>query len=186
MQVLFAQSRITRVLWEGIQESWNVNAKVMILSCKPLFIRASFTYVTPLRQAYSFPKDIQKCLLASLLTDQSQRHSHPQKLMKILTRKQLWNKFHHIYCNKKMYYMHLNNPFHIEISRHFTHVDKYFLSLWAREKINCKIVPSHKWQWGWVVDLNKIMLNYILRNTYCKLNAFSFPFISLLVSVFPK
>lgn len=34
--------------------------------------------------------------------------------------------------------MHLNNPFHTEISRHFPHRDKYFLSLWAGEKINCK------------------------------------------------
>lgn len=40
-------------------------------------------------------------LLATLLADQSQRQSLPQKLMKILTRKQLWNKFHHIYWHKK-------------------------------------------------------------------------------------
>lgn len=62
----------------------------------------------------------------------------------------------------------------MEISRHFPHMDKYFPSLWAGVKINCKIVASHKWQWGWVVDLSKTMLNYLLRNPYCKLNAIYF------------
>lgn len=40
--------------------------------------------------------------------------------------------------------MCLNNSFHMEISRHFLHMDKYFVSLWAGAKINCKIVASHK------------------------------------------
>lgn len=70
--------------------------------------------------------------------------------------------------------MQLNNPFHIEISRRFLHMDKYFLSLWAGAKINCKTVASHKWQWGWVVDQNKIALNYLLWNPYCKLNSIYF------------
>jgi len=39
-------------------------------------------------------------LLATVPTDERQRQSHPQKFMKILTRKQLWNKFHHINWNK--------------------------------------------------------------------------------------
>lgn len=76
-----------------------------------------------------------------------------------------------IYTGIKMILYACEQSFHIEISRHFPHVDKYFHSLWAGAKINCKIVASHKWQWGWVVDLNKIMLDYLLRNPHCKLNA---------------
>lgn len=32
--------------------------------------------------------------------------------------------------------------FHIEVSRDFPHADKYFLSLWAGGKINCKTLSD--------------------------------------------
>jgi len=70
--------------------------------------------------------------------------------------------------------MRLNNPFHTEILRHFPHMDKYFLSLWAGVKMNGKIVASDKWQCGGMVDLNKIMLNYFLGNPCCKVNTIYF------------
>lgn len=36
-----------------------LNAKVMVLSCQPLFTSATLIYVTPLREVYSLPKDTQ-------------------------------------------------------------------------------------------------------------------------------
>lgn len=82
--------------------------------------------------------------------------------------------------------MHLSNSFHIEMTQHFPYRDKYFLSLLAGVKINCKVMVSHKSQWGWVVELNKILLNYLLRNPCYKRNAILFLLFLLLVFLFQE